>query len=180
MMRNYDRIRGRVPNKTERILEYLVTRPKQVVSPKEVAEALGFNLQTTVTVLNRLALEGTIIKQERGKYCYIEEESTMAKSRGDRFRGRNIRRGEIDAKTASTIYQEIYKMACDSASEAIVKKFTGMTKDSFENDKPLESIQKLAKGLVKVLGKEITDDIVKIALEEYDENKTLIQLIIGD
>ena len=59
-MRDLDMIRGRAPNKTERILEYLISKPKEIVSPKEVSEALKFNLQTTVTVLNRLALEGTI------------------------------------------------------------------------------------------------------------------------
>lgn len=180
MMRNYDRIRGRVPNKTERILEFLVARPEEIVSPKEVAEALGFNLQTTVTVLNRLALEGTIVKQERGKYSYVEGESTSARIRRGELRGRMIRRGEMDPDTASSIYEDIYEMACESASEDIVKKFTGLTKDSFDKEKPVQSLQKLVKGLVKVLGKEITDDIVKIALEEWSENEVFIQLLGGD
>ena len=69
-MGDFDAIRGKAPSKTDKILEYLVNRPNEVLSPKEVAQSLGFNLQTTVTVLNRLALEGGISKKGRGQFCY--------------------------------------------------------------------------------------------------------------
>ena len=69
-MGDFDVIRGKAPTKTELILEYLVNRANAILTPKEVAQGLGFNLQTTVTVLNRLALEGAISKTGRGKFSY--------------------------------------------------------------------------------------------------------------
>jgi len=69
-MKDFDAIRGKKPTKTELILNYLVSKPGEVVSPKEVADDLDFNLQTTVTVLNRLALEGAIRKEGRGQFIY--------------------------------------------------------------------------------------------------------------
>jgi hypothetical protein len=162
-MRDFDTIRGKKPTKTDLILEYLVNRPHEVVTPKEVAEGLGFNLQTTVTVLNRLALEGAITKMDRGQFCYDEEE--MKKLQVVDSEEEKISPLKIDIKTAAAIYKAIYDMASESTGEDVVGSITGLSLGDFDENAPLESIKNLVKALIDLLGEEIADDIVSIALE---------------
>lgn len=167
-MRHFDTIRGKKPTKTDLILEYLVNRPNKVVTPKEVAEGLGFNLQTTVTVLNRLALEGAIIKRDRGQFCYDEERTKKSKDIEKDAKGKReeekLSSVKIDKKTAATIYRAIYDMASESTGEDVVGSMTGLSLGDFDENAPLESIKNLVRALVDLLGEEIADDIVSIAL----------------
>jgi hypothetical protein len=159
-MKDFDAIRGKKPTKTELILNYLVNKPGEVVSPKEVADSLGFNLQTTVTVLNRLALEGAILKQARGQFIY--KKKGKDKSMGTASKGSPLK---IDSKTAKVIYNAIYNMASESAGVGVIGIQTGLSPDDFDDKKPVKSIQNLVRALIDLLGEEIADDIVSIALE---------------
>ncbi len=173
-MRHFDAIRGRGPTKTEQILEYLVNRPNEMLTPKKVAETLRFNLQTTVTVLNRLALEGVISKKGRGQFCYEGEgKESRDERRGLHKDGSGEVAGaaeegqplEIDRKTAALIYKAIYNMASESMGAAVVGSVTGLSLDDFHEKAPLESIRNLVRALIDFLGEEIADDIVSIALD---------------
>jgi hypothetical protein len=167
-MGDFDVIRGKAPTKTELILEYLVNRANVILTPKEVAQGLGFNLQTTVTVLNRLALEGAISKTGRGKFSYdtkltkveLKEKEIIASSMGVKEKPTQ----KIDSKTAKTIYKAIYDMANESTGD-VIDSLTGLGPDDFNDEAPVESIQNLVRALVDILGREIADDIVEIALD---------------
>ena len=177
-MKHFDTIRGKKPTKTELILEYLLKRPKVVVSPKEVAEGLGFNLQTTVTVLNRLALEGAISKRDRGLFCYDRDMNLS--EHGDEVevdtKKERISALKIDKKTAATIYEAIYNMASESAGSEVIGTITGFSLNDFDENAPVESIQKLVRALIDVLGQEMARDIVSIALENELTSEKISEL----
>lgn len=182
-MGDYNVIRGKAPTKTELILEYLITRANMVLTPKEVAQGLGFNLQTTVTVLNRLALEGAISKTGRGKFSY-ETKAKKAQSRDKEFipserKAIEKSKKKIDSKTAKTIYKAIYEMANESTGD-VIDSLTGLGPDDFNDEAPIDSIQNLVRALVDILGREIADDIVEIALDsksQRDINPELKRLL---
>lgn len=168
-MKDFDAIRGKKPTKTELILNYLVNKPGEVVSPKEVADSLGFNLQTTVTVLNRLALEGAISKQARGQFIY--KKKGKDKRIGTASKEKSLK---IDSKTAREIYNAIYNMASESTGVGVIGMQTGLSPEDFDDRKPVRSIKNLVRALIDLLGEEIADDIVSIALEsELPEGEDL-------
>ncbi len=176
-MGDFDVIRGKAPTKTELILEYLVKRADSVLSPKEVAQGLGFNLQTTVTVLNRLALEGAISKKGRGQFCYDAGQKMVELKDMDMIPEKEEIKEDlyrtIDPKTAKMIYKAIYNMANESTGN-VIDSLTGLGPNDFNDKAPIQSIQNLVRALVDILGREIADDIVEIALEsEGKENKVL-------
>jgi DNA-binding transcriptional regulator YhcF (GntR family) len=162
-MKHFDSVRGRKPTKTELILEHLLKHPNEVLTPKEVAEDLDFNLQTTVTVLNRLALEGAITKKGRGQFCY--EGKNILKDKESQTAPTREFKSQIDRKTAATIYNAIYNMASESCPVNVIEAVTGFGSEDFDENAPVESIQKLVRALMDLLGREIADDIVNIALE---------------
>ncbi|MEE9151400.1 MAG: hypothetical protein V3U20_06150 [Thermoplasmata archaeon] len=179
-MRHYDVIRGKKPTKTELILEYLLNRPNEVVSPKEVAEGLGFNLQTTVTVLNRLALEGAVSKMGRGQFCYDKGGKEKLREYGgvagvDREKD-IVTAIKMDKKNAATIYIAVYNMASESAGSEVVGSMTGLSLNDFDENAPLKSIQNLVRALIDLLGKDIVDDIVSIALENELAKEKITEL----
>ncbi len=172
-MGDFDIVRGRKPTKTELILEHLLKHPKEVLTPKEVAEGLNFNLQTTVTVLNRLALEGAITKKGRGQFCYEGKSGLMDKEGKTVAEIRESHPPEIDRKTAATIYKAIYNMASESCPATVIGAVTGLGLEDFDENAPAGSIQNLVRALIDLLGKEIADDIVSIALDnEITEYRT--------
>ncbi len=175
-MKHFDTIRGKKPTKTELILEYLLNHPRKVVSPKEVAEGLGFNLQTTVTVLNRLALEGAISKRARGLFCYDQEVKFSDKEEVD-TEEEKIQSCKIDKKTGATIYKAIYNMASESAGSEIIATATDLNLSDFDENAPVESIQKLVRALIDVLGQDMVHDIVNIALENELTSEKIPELI---
>lgn len=175
-MRHFDTIRGKKPTKTELILEFLLNRPSEVVSPKEVAEGLGFNLQTTVTVLNRLALEGAISKRARGLFCYDQKVKLGEKEEVD-TQEEKIQSFKIDKKTAATIYKAIYNMASESAGSEVIATATGLKPSDFNENAPVESIQKLVRALIDILGQEMAHDIVTIALENEFTSEKISELL---
>lgn len=175
-MKHFDTIRGKKPTKTELILEYLLNRPSEVVSPKEVAEGLGFNLQTTVTVLNRLALEGAISKRARGLFCYDQEVKFGDKEEVG-SKEKKIQSLKIDKKTAATIYKAIYNMAIESAGSEVIVTATDLSLSDFDENAPVESIQKLVRALIDILGQEMVHDIVTIALENEVTSEKISELL---
>ncbi len=175
-MKHFNTIRGKKPTKTELILEFLLNRPSEVVSPKEVAEGLGFNLQTTVTVLNRLALEGAISKRARGLFCYDQEVKFGDKEEVD-TEEEKIPFPKIDNKTAASIYKAIYNMAGESAGSEVIATATDLKPSDFDENAPFESIQKLVRALIDVLGQEMVHDIVTIALENEVTSEKISELL---
>lgn len=175
-MKDFDEIRGKKPTKTEMILDYLVSRPNDILSPKEVADDLDFNLQTTVTVLNRLALEGAVTKKARGQFCY---ERGAAGGAPKKKKIGTIKKEEplkIDTKTARVIYRAIYNMASESAGEGVIGNIAGVSPDDFDEKKPVVSIKNLVRALIDLLGEEIADDIVSIALESELTEKENVEV----
>jgi hypothetical protein len=177
-MGHLNNIRGRGPYKIDTILNYFITRPGSIFSPKEVSDALGLNLQTTVTVLNRLALEGTLKKRGRGRYCY---------SPNDRFTERSINgifttlmdEEEIDHKMAELIYEDIFNMACEAMGPSIVEDKIGLHLYDFDEKEPFECLRTLVKKLIKVMGRELTADVVKIVLDDWDQSPDLSEILMG-
>lgn len=159
-------IRGRAPNKTERILEYLISKPDEILKPKDIADALGFNLQTTVTVLTRLTLEGSIVKVERGKYRYINDGGTLGVEGSAVVQESYPQGGGMDSNTASQIYKAIYNLVSEVVGSAVVENLTGLKLDDFDEEKPAQFIRELILTLIKVLGNELTGDIVNVAMNE--------------
>jgi len=181
-MKDFNAIRGKKPTKTDLILDFLVSRPNNILSPKEVADELGFNLQTTVTVLNRLALEGAVSKIGRGQFSYdriqngekVAKQHTMGTDKG------NDDPLNIDSKTANVIYRSIYNMASESTGEGLIGSATGLSLKDFDSKKPVESIRNLVRALIDLLGEEIADDIVEIALNSEltkDKNEKVKQIL---
>lgn len=179
-MEHFDAIRGRKPTKTELILEYMVNRPKEVLTPKEIAEGLEFNLQTTITVLNRLALEGAIAKKGRGRFCYERKEKgeldkDVEEAKAKKAQGK-IKPLDIDKKTAANIYKTIYILAGESTGTDVLSTVTGLGLGDFDKKAPFNSIQNLVKALTDLLGKEMAGDIVSIALEKELTEKKAMEL----
>ena len=156
-MGDFDVMRGRKPTKTDLILEHLLKHPNQVLTPKEVADGLDFNLQTTVTVLNRLALEGAITKKGRGRFCFEgKTESGDTESKDE---------VKIDKNTAAVLYSAVYDMASESCPKNVIEAVTGFGSEDFDKNAPMDSIRNLVEALIDLLGREIADDILNIALE---------------
>ena len=167
-MTDYDAIRGKKPTKTELILNYMVAHPNTVLTPKEVAEGLDFNLRTTVTVLNRLAMEGAISKEARGQFLYYpEKKETQVRDTGVVM---DFDAQSLDKKTAELIYRAIYETASASTGPAILSRITGLGQDDFDKEAPIESIKNLVRALIDLVGEEIAGDIVSIALENELNN----------
>ncbi len=167
-MTDYDAIRGKKPTKTELILNYMVGHPNTVLTPKAVAEGLDFNLRTTVTVLNRLAMEGAISKEARGQFLYHpEKKETVKKDTGAIV---DFDAQSLDKKTAELIYKAIYETASASTGPAILSRITGLGQDDFDKKAPIESIKNLVRALIDLVGEEIAGDIVSIALENELNN----------
>jgi hypothetical protein len=162
-MTDYDAIRGKKPTKTELILNYMVDNPNVVLTPKEVAEGLDFNLRTTVTVLNRLAMEGAISKEARGQFCFHPNEAE--KSVQKHTSPVDFDSPSLDEKTAKMIYRAIYETASESTGPAILSRVTGIGQDDFDSKAPIECIKNLVRALIDLVGEEIAGDIVSIALE---------------
>jgi predicted transcriptional regulator len=129
---------------------------------------------TTVTVLNRLALEGAISKRARGLFCYDQE--VKLSELGD-TEEKKIQSLKIDKKTAATIYKAIYNMASESAGSEVIGTVTGLSLSDFDENAPVESIQKLVRALNDVLGQEMARDIVNIALENELTSEKITELI---
>ncbi len=162
-MTDYDAIRGKKPTKTEQILNYMIRYPDTILTPKEVAEGLDFNLRTTVTVLNRLAMEGAIAKEARGQFCYHPQEKKAAVEGAGAIMAFDS--PGLDEKTAELIYKAIYDTASASTGPAILNRITGLGQDDFDKKAPIESIKNLVRALIDLVGEEIAGDIVSIALE---------------
>jgi hypothetical protein len=161
-MKEINDVRGKKPTKTEQILEHMVTHPGQVMSPKEVSESLNFNLQTTVTVLNRLSLEGAIYKKGRGLFCYQGGSDTDSKENSGEMQ---LDKLDIDLETAALIYRTIYNMATESTSANVIGTIAGIGPGDFDEEEPLKSIKKLVTALVELLGEEMVSDMVSIAMD---------------
>ena len=169
-MTDFDAIRGKKPTKTELILNYMVAHPDTVLTPKEVAEGLEFNLRTTVTVLNRLAMEGAVSKEARGQFCFHPDEKDEAVR--DTGAVMDFDAPSLDEKTAKLIFNAIYDTASASTGHAILTRVTGFEKEDFDEKAPIESIKNLVRALIDLVGEEIAGDIVSIALEnEFDSAK---------
>lgn len=188
-MRHNERSRGRILNKTERILVYLTSHPGKIFRPKEIADALDFNLQTTVTALSRLAMEGTIFKEGRGRYCYVEEgggQGPKSEGGGQGPKLNSVKEKytldglEIDSNTAFAVYESIYTIVSESVGAEVIEDLTGLTIEDFDDDEPLKSIKKLIDVLTKVLGKELMDDVVNAALNANIEGSKLEELMGGE
>lgn len=162
-MTDYDAIRGKKPTKTEMILNYMINHPNTVLTPKEVAEGLEFNLRTTVTVLNRLAMEGALSKEARGQFCYHSEKKEAQEQ--DIGVVMDFEGPDLDKKTAELIYKAIYETASASTGPAILSRITGLGQGDFDKKAPIESIKNLVRALIDLVGEEIAGDIVSIALE---------------
>ena len=178
-MEHFDAIRGRKPTKTELILEYMVNRPKEVLTPKEIAEGLDFNLQTTITVLNRLALEGAIAKKGRGQFYYERKEKSELDMDAEEAKAKKqakIKPLDIDKKTAANIYKTIYILAGESTGTDVLSTVTGLGLGDFDKKAPFNSIQGLVRALIDLLGKEMAGDIVSIALEKELTEKKAMEL----
>jgi hypothetical protein len=169
-MTDYDAIRGKKPTKTEQILNYMVSHPDTVLTPKEVSNGLEFNLRTTVTVLNRLAMEGAISKEARGQFCYRpQDQDTSAEDNGVAM---DFNSPNLDKNTAELIYKAIYQTASASTGPAILSRITGLGQNDFDKKAPVESIKNLVRALIDLVGEEIAGDIVSIALEnELNTNR---------
>jgi hypothetical protein len=169
-MTDYDAIRGKKPTKTEMILNYMISYPDTVLTPKEVAEGLEFNLRTTVTVLNRLAMEGALSKEARGQFCYHPDKREAQEQ--DIGIVVDFNSPNLDKNTAELIYRAIYETASASTGSAILSRITGLGQDDFDKKAPIESIKNLVRALIDLVGEEIAGDIVSIALEnELNEGK---------
>lgn len=172
-MTDYDAIRGKKPTKTELILDFMVSKPDTILTPKEVADGLGFNLRTTVTVLNRLAMEGAISKEARGQFRYHPERRSKTQGAKEQ-KGVELVGPTFDTKTAAVIYKAIYSMAGESTGPEVLKMMTGLGPDDFDTEAPVESIQNLVRALIDLLGEEIAGDIVNIALvNEFREEESV-------
>ena len=56
-------------------------------------------------------------------------------------------------------------MASESAGEVLIGTITGLSQDDFDEKEPVKSIKDLVRALIDLMGEEIADDIVSIALE---------------
>jgi hypothetical protein len=178
-MGNRRYVKGRVPSKTDKILEYLMARPGEVLRPKDIACALEFNPQTTVTALTKLYMEGTIHKEGRGRYCYVDEggghgPKAFLNGKEDMFENLNI-----EPEDAHVLFETIIEIVCESIGKEAMNDLIGFKMEDFEDKNPLESIKKLVKVLNKVLGKDLTNDVVNIALNAYDEGLQIEELADG-
>ena len=139
-------IRGKDVSKTDQIVEYLVQNANEVFSAAEIAEALHIDQGTVTTILNRLSAEGTIMKEERGKFTYASK---------------------IEPEAAERIYRKMQK----TLNAAIGSEITAqILKDSgFQSDDPVKSLYSLLETLCKAFGKATTDNMMLITVKsEFD------------
>ena len=171
-------IMGRKPTKTKLVLMYLVNHRDQVFTPKEVADGLGFDPQITVTILNRLVSKGTISKKGRGQFLYSKENGGGVHKKnstgGPKYDEDRFANFKIDIKTAARIYGSIYRTASDSMSAGVFCSLTGLGPDDFDENAPVESIRNLVGVLSDLVGEDMTDVILGIALDNgFNDRKNL-------
>ena len=173
-------IRGRKPTKTGLVLRYLVNHNDQVLTPKEVADDLGFEIHITVTILNRLASKGTISKKGRGLFCYNKENGGGVQKKigagGPKYGEDKVVDFKMDVKTAARIYNSIYRTASDSMSAGVMGSLTGLGLDDFDENAPAESIRNLVGILIDLFGEQMTDDILSIALDNGFSGEKSLEL----
>lgn len=178
-MNKLDNIRGKASSKTERILQFLISKPDEVFKPKDISDALDINLQTTVTVLTRLTLEGSIIKIGRGRYCYVDG-GTMGAERAEDVDRDPSSKEWMNPEIASQVYEAIYELIGEVVGTAVIEDLTGLRSGDFNEQNPLKSLKELIDTLSKVLGRELTSDVVKIALAEKGQGFELKDIFGGD
>ncbi|MEW5936442.1 MAG: hypothetical protein AB1665_01305 [Candidatus Thermoplasmatota archaeon] len=138
-------VRGRDTPQIEVIAGYFLSRPNQVFSPAEVAEALDLNLNTVTTTINRLANEGTLVREERGKYKYPSS---------------------IDLELFERAYNSIYTIIKKSVGMQVTYEIMGLADKPFDPSSPAQSIQVLRNALSETFGEDTATHLITVTLRK--------------
>lgn len=129
----------------EMIVRFFQSNPNVLLSPSKVAKELDTNLNTTTTMINRLANEGTIIKEGRGLYMYATN---------------------LEPELYKTAYQSLYNIIQKAVGMPVTYQMMGLSDENYDKDAPLESIKKLKSALSETFGEETTNHLVMITLKK--------------
>ncbi len=151
-----NQVRGKETSKTEQILGFLLEHANRVFSAADIAEEVGIDQSVITTILNRLSVEGVIMKEERGKFMYASK---------------------IEPVVAEKIYRRMHK----TLNAAIGPEITAqILKDSvFQTENPIMSLGMLVSTLTNAFGKVTTDNMMLITVKsEFDA--TSAELILKE
>ena len=145
-------LKGDKMTQTDQIIEYFMKYPGKLLSPSDVANGLELNLQSTTTIINRLATEGVLIKEARGSYRLDNPISTPI---------------------IKKIYNGMYNTLVEGIGEKPLQDATHMGPDAFNEDHPIESLLLLIDKLEPIFGSEIVNNMLEMTISwEFQGEKT--------
>ncbi len=139
----------REETKTGSILGQLQDAPEQSFSPKEVAEALSYELPTTTTILTRLVEQGHAVKDGRGRYR-ARPNQTVVPMKPDQARA---------------AYKVVYKAFAESIGAMGIPNLTKLEAGNADGD-PVPALRKLVDSLGGIFGPPVAAQLVRKVLEK--------------
>lgn len=151
--------RSRDVPQTDLVADYFISRPNQLFSPTEVANALNLNQNTVTTIINRLTKEGTILREERGKYKYPSS---------------------LDPDIFTRAYDRIYAIIKKAIGMQVTYDVMGLADASFDPSSPLQSIERLKNALTETFGKDTATHLIIVTLKkEFGDMAEDVLMAIG-
>jgi len=150
-MSKLDEIRGKKETKTESIVDFFASHPGKIFTPSQVAQELGIDQSTTVTILNRLTSEGVLAKEGRGEYCF---------------------QWGIDSEKAERIYRQLYKTLGNAIGFQIARNILQMDEDHTENADAREVLTEMVSNLNDTFGLNTTRNMLYVTVKaEFGEHE---------
>jgi hypothetical protein len=134
--------------KTDQILEFFKSSPNKDFAPADISHALGYEPKLVASVLGRLVLQGTLIKDARGKYRYAltvsydyeriidEARSVLKSSFGEGIIGRlGLNRYFDDLASFLSVLKDKFgsRMATNLLKHAVLKNYKGKKANAIIN-----------------------------------------------
>ena len=157
-------------SKTDQIKNYFRERPGIVITPREVASDLGLDPPVTVSLLNRIAREGTIHKRSRGHFCFIGQRSKKSEA---------LIPQQIDPEDAIHFYQRLQLSLEESFGPRLIAE--QLSEFWFDQGDPSSCLADLLERLDRGIGRPTLLALLpQIDLGDLETlNRTIIQQILA-
>jgi len=144
-------------SKKETILDYFTSHPDMVLGPSDVAGALSYDEGTTNTTMARLVDDGALVKVGKGRYQY---------------------KTTIDHDSAVKLYKHLYRVVGESIGLQIAQNILKITDETFDEEKPIESICTLINAMKMGFGEKMVNNVVNTSImREFGDEKGKVILV---
>lgn len=153
--------KGDGATQTDQIVEYFASRPGKKIGPSDVAKELGLNINSTTTIINRLAADGILCKEGRGNYYYASP---------------------LQADVVGRIYAEMHKLIIEGIGRNVLEDISIISPDELNNDKAFDTFSSFVESLSPVFGEDILNNMIRMTVTSVfkeSEQKAILEGLGG-